>query len=386
MGLTQVERESTPPVTRKHGIYLAGPSAFQSKTAAGIARKIRSQIAVLSEHFSVALDTRMASAPLLSSRIRKALPWTSHYRWLRLDHRYEKASFVYVRFDGADRLIVDFFRRLKERVPNILVLIEFPTYPSERTASTARALEKFYWKKDRHWQPKLASFVDNFVTYSDVQEIMGVPTLRVANGVEVDRVPERRQLRPASDSTIRLIAVASMSYWQGYDRLLEGMASYYAAGGARQIELDLVGVGSEIERYRTLARIGGLEGRVRFRGTVTGSALDNLFDEADVAVSSLGRHRTPGVITTTLKSREYLARGIPMVGADARDLFDGRAEPYTYLVAATDELIDMNELVVFADSVKVRPLEATRTLRSLARQIADMRVVMEPIAQRILEG
>ncbi|MEI3231140.1 MAG: hypothetical protein V8S24_07840 [Gordonibacter pamelaeae] len=65
-----------------------------------------------------------------------------------------------------------------------------------------------------------------------------------------------------------------------------------------------------------------LEDFIVFAGAATGSKLDAFFDDADVAVGSLGLHNR-GFLGLTMKSREYCARGIPFIYSFPEKGFNG---------------------------------------------------------------
>ncbi len=73
------------------------------------------------------------------------------------------------------------------------------------------------------------------------------------------------------------------------------MAAYYACKQrSADVYLSIVGRGraETLDELRRTVRQNGLETMVRFTGPLFGEALDREFDRADMAVGSLGRHRS----------------------------------------------------------------------------------------------
>ncbi|MEZ4287925.1 MAG: glycosyltransferase [Polyangiales bacterium] len=77
----------------------------------------------------------------------------------------------------------------------------------------------------------------------------------------------------------------------------------------------MAGDGPASSELKALAETRGLTDEVVFHGIVRGRALDALFDRADIAVGSLAMHRIGLEQTSSLKNREYCARGIPFIAA-----------------------------------------------------------------------
>lgn len=135
------------------------------------------------------------------------------------------------------------------------------------------------------------------------------PHITIGNGFPVNSVPLHTP--PVfSGREVRLVCVADINFWHGIDRLLRGMELYR---GDVRIILHIAGEGKDIARLQEEVRIRGHEENVVFHGFLSGARLDRLFNESHAAVGSLGIHRLGLNEATTLKAREYCARGIPFV-------------------------------------------------------------------------
>lgn len=62
---------------------------------------------------------------------------------------------------------------------------------------------------------------------------------------------------------------------------------------------------------------------VIFHGPQHGDALTKIFESSNIAVDSLGRHRSNNEYNCSLKSKEYCARGLPFVKSHKDDAFEG---------------------------------------------------------------
>jgi glycosyltransferase involved in cell wall biosynthesis len=295
-------------------------------------------------------------------------------------------DFVYIRKTTIDRGFVRFLTTIKQKFPNCRVLIELFTYPYDKD-EFARWNTWVYYGKDKYNRNRLGGLVDRFVTYSVDEEIFGIKTIRTMNGIDVAAtrqvVPEENR----TDEAIHMIAVAYMQAHHGYERLIQGLADYYAQGGERNVIFHLVGDGPEKRGYEEMVQRFGLQEHVKFYPSTQGEALDRLYDHADLAVSSLGCYKRGVNRLSALKTRECLAKGLPMVTGCDIDVLMGTDFPY-YIQFPNDESpIAVDRIVKFYDAT-IAPqdrAELIRTIREFARRTVDMSAAMQPIVDYILQ-
>lgn len=86
------------------------------------------------------------------------------------------------------------------------------------------------------------------------KEIWGVKALRIFNSVDISQNPMTRSClsKTLHDKPIRLIGVAQLAFWHGYDRIITGMAEYYKnSSSSKAVYFDIVGSSDFGERNRT---------------------------------------------------------------------------------------------------------------------------------------
>ena len=81
-----------------------------------------------------------------------------------------------------------------------------------------------------------------------------------------------------------------------------------------------------------------------------GAALDAVYERCAIGIDSLARHRSGIVVLSSLKSREYGAKGIPMINSCKIDILE-EDFPYLLRVPADESPINMNEVFDFYDRV-----------------------------------
>jgi hypothetical protein len=80
-------------------------------------------------------------------------------------------------------------------------------------------------------------------------------------------------------------------------------------------------------------------------GKKHGKELDELFNQCDFGIGSLGRHRVGIQKIKTLKNREYAARGIPFIYSETDSDFDNK--PYVLKAPADETPIDIDSIISF---------------------------------------
>lgn len=284
-----------------------------------------------------------------------------------------RADFIYVRFQGAPPDFVAALKDLRRARPDMPIVIEFPSWPyrRERTSWRARTMGLLQdWGTGR-----LASSVDRIVTFSRQEEILGIPTLRTDNGVAVENVPVG--IIPAQDDAIRLVGLANLAFWHGYDRVIAGLAAYVRAGASPRVTFDIAGSGAEFPRLRAKIDANGLRDTVRLLGPIHGPELDRLLADAHVGISSIGMHRID-VDTSSIKSREFCARGLPFcIAYPDRDFPEGL--PFVHNLPATDDPADIPALVAWYRGLRREDPRYPQTLRAYAEAHLTWRAKMAPV-------
>ena len=95
-----------------------------------------------------------------------------------------------------------------------------------------------------------------------------------------------------------------------------------------------------------------------------GGALDEQFAWANVAVGSLGRHRSGISSIKTLKNREYAARGFAFFYSECDSDFDDK--PYIFKVPADETPVDVAAVSAFLGSLDLSPAAIRESISGLS--------------------
>jgi len=348
----------------------------------GVAKKVRSQVLALSS-FASSMDLFYPAEGCVRKNDEVIHNYGVGGLWRRMTYYFlfyffiSKQSldvdFIYIRYQRSSPIFLYMLARLKIRNPGLVVLVELPSYPYHAESTSFR--DKMFGLIDRFSRPFLRFFVDRIVTFSREKKIFGIPTIQTDNGVDVGDV----SLLPSPDVSghIRLLGLANLSFWHGYDRIISGLNRYYSAGNKRVVIFDIVGTGLEFDRLQNDVLQYGLTEYVRFHGALHGSQLDNMIGQSLVGISSIGMHRLK-VDTSNLKSREFCARGLPFVIAyEDRDFCLDL--PYVFHASANDDPIDIEALISFYENLKVTQPNYPEKMRSYAESKLTWQAKMEPV-------
>lgn len=258
------------------------------------------------------------------------------------------------------------------------LIVEHPTYPPEKGRVTSALRKPVFWYTDRVFA-RLEKFIDQYALIGDPcgETLHGVPAMNIPNGVSVDQLPPHA---PCTGPEICLLALASMSYWQGYDRLIRSLAAYQGPERVRILMVGGDGDGS-LPAWQQLAKELGVADQVTFTGPLSGDALNEAVARCDIGVGGLGLHRIGQHLSTTLKLREYMARGLPFVYA-VEDPSLPEDDRFCLRLPNDESPIDMHELVAFALRSRTLPGPAEE-MRAYARAHMSWEGILSQVFARV---
>ncbi len=253
-------------------------------------------------------------------------------------------EFVYIRSNhNANPFTIRMVRQMKRQ--GIRVVMEIPTYPYDPEYE-AQGMQKQI-AIDKLFRRRLARQLDAIVTFSDYDRIFGQQTIRISNGIDFDSIHLKTTINDTTKE-LNLIGVAEIHKWHGFDRVVKGLANYYARPRSYTVRFHVVGYFFSAQgeaEFRQLVTENKMDEYVVLHGKRHGEELDELFETCDFGIGSLGRHRVGIQVIKTLKNREYAARGIPFLYSETDSDFDHK--PYVLKVPADESAIDMDEVVSF---------------------------------------
>lgn len=304
------------------------------------------------------------------------MPFVSMYNYRNLD-KIEKNSICFIRYNGIDLNGILYLRKLRKK--NVRIYIEIPTYPYDNEMKKKKL---FY--KDKIMRNFLYRYVDKVFTYSNDKYIFRIPCINISNFVDCNKILPRAN--KSNNNEVNIIAVATLAFWHGYDRAIKGLHNYYLNTNNKVIvKLHFVGDGPILDDYKKMVKEYHLEKYVVFYGAKKGVELSNIYDICDIALDSLGRHRSGIFYNSSLKGKEYMAKGLPIISGVATELDSIDNYLYYLRVPADDSPLDINEICLFYEKVygNQSKKEVIKSISSKAKEMFNIDIAMQPIIEEL---
>ena len=196
------------------------------------------------------------------------------------------------------------------------------------------------------------------------------------NGIDTAKHPIRRI---PNISSLHILCVANVNAWHGIDRFIYGLHKYESTPDKRNIVLHIVGNGPELPHLKEVITELNLQDNVIFHGYKSGKELDEMFDMCHIALDALAGFRRELTELSSLKSREYCARGIPFI-ASSKDVDFPDGWEYIQKIPDDETPVDMNTVIDFANRVMSDP-EHPQKMRKYAEENLDWMAKMKVLKE-----
>lgn len=370
------------------GKYIYWKNVFSDEEAlTGIDNKVKDQITLFNKY---GLNCELIVAPhgIYVNRLTALFPYLRDDRisWPDISE-LEGADYMYMRRpDFVSHEYIHWLKEVRSAYPKIKIIYEIPTYPYDGEWVGFRDFN--YRIKDIWNRRKLKNYIDIIADLSGSEEIFGIPVIPMSNGVNVDstsmRNPDRGQIRGRAD----ILCVAYYSKWHGIDRFIKGLYAYYKTNVNVEVFLHLVGGGDRrcLKALRRMTKRYHLQDHVLFHGPVPRERLDKYYNECDFAIESLGVHRRKiARYSYSIKSREYIAKGMPFVYSTPIDLERFASIPFCFKSTEDEKPVDISTLIDFYLNLynKMSEREVAEKLRDFGAKWVSLDFAMEKIINYI---
>lgn len=342
----------------------------------GIEKKVRSQCAAMGEiHCELVQLPPVQYTGTYAEKIYRRLPFVPAWRKWKYKGEFDDADYVYIRQVYQDFSFVNYLKQIKKHNRKVKILYEVPTYPSHREGRVSVSNIPFYVKTLISTR-FIGKYLDRIITFYGQKEIFGVKCINTVNGISFDNIT--LPARTMNKGEIHILSVAQNAFWHGYDRALYGLARYYQSGGKQKIIYHIVG--SPLPEYRNIIDTCGLGNNVILHGPKSGEELKEIYKTAEIGIDVLGGHRKDYPVSSSLKSREYSAYGLPIITSSPIDFLPSDC-PYEYIVPYDDSEIDFEGVVNwYYGLLEDKNLnDLSQEIRAYAESKCDMSATMRPV-------
>lgn len=366
------------------GYYLFAPVEPECiGPESGVERKVRAQHKILQQYFDcelVILDPVTYSGSL-SEKVIRRLPGTAAWRKWKYCGEFNDATFIYIRQVYHDSSFVRYLRDIRKQNPDIKIIYEIPTFPYDKQKKLSLSSFSFILK-ERFSRRKCTKYINRMVTFYGQKKIWNVPCFCLMNGFDFSSVilPIRSKA-----PEINIVSVSATAFWHGYNRLLDGLHKYYQNGGNENIIYHLVG--DILPEHKKMIADYNLDKHVILYGRLADKELKDVYCKCLLGVNVLSGYSGSSPISSSLKSREYGAYGIPFFSSLAVDYLP-EDYPFLLLVPHDDSPIDIQTLVDFYHNIYDDKdcNEIAEQIRSYALDRCDMHITMKPIIDWLLHN
>lgn len=352
---------------------------FEGRGIIGVSKKIDMQLKEFRKHYDMEeIEIKRYSMSVIRNGL-ALLPFFSVcWDYTEAYQRIEAPDFLYIRKAAGERSHYLFLKYIKRNFPNCKIIVEIPTYPYWKDA-VRRITGLLLFKDFFNYYVLYPKYIDRIVTFSEDDRIFRIKTIRTMNGIDVEDVP---MIAPKeAENAIQLLAVAWISAHHGYERIIYGLQEYYQKEPEKAVNLHIVGIGPQKEFLMNLVKKLDLQAHVFFYDSKTGDELQSMYNMADIGISTLGFHREDLVKFSTLKAREYLAEGLPVVTEAGEDAFECGDKRYCCEFSADESVIDVQRIVDFYENLLSNSsrMELAKQIRQFAYEHVDNSYTMKPI-------
>ncbi|MFC5541586.1 glycosyltransferase [Ureibacillus suwonensis] len=354
-----------------NGLYLVYGDI---KGSLGVKKKVKAQVDALNS-LGINCDLfKVQSFPNKYRKVLQRLPYGLTYKkWIDCE-KIKDLDFLYIRKPIIDYQFIQDLKKIKKTKSNIKILLEIPTFPYDQELS--RFVDYPLLIKERINRKKLIEYVDRIITFSDDDEIFNIKTIKTQNGININEIKLRKI--STKDNVINLLAVASVQKWHGYDRLIKGIADYYKKNPKIEVHFYLVGDGKELPILKKLTENLNVSKYIHFEGFKSGNELDKFYNICHIGIGSLGLHRIGLTHASTLKNREYCAKGLPFIITAYDNDFPGNFK-YVYKLPQNEQPINIESIIDFYKSI-YNEKNFTLKMREYAENYLSWEAKMKPVA------
>lgn len=356
-------------------IYYSGE---ETSGDGGVSKKIRNQIKAFRNN-GINAEWNIVYR---KKKLLRILPFSSSFQWGKL--QTPDVDYIYIRWEPESYPFIRFLGRIRKKNPACKIIMEIGTYPYEKE------LKKFSNPvtiiRNKIYRTFLKKYIDLITIYTDFDSLFGIRTLKLVNTIDVRNVITPKRLYYRNDNVINVIAVASIAYYYGFDRFIRGLSAYYKSDHPYyKVYLHLVGQSADnsntLDELKELCKNLDISQYVIFYGFRSGKDLDDIYEKADIGIDVLGGHRKGDIWFGTLKSREYMCKGIPFITEYPLPNEIAPIKKYILNTPADESDIDIQHIVDFFLSIKDKESrkDVIDNMRNFAMSYCDISVAMNPV-------
>jgi len=308
-----------------------------------------------------------------------------------ISSEYSKVDFFYIRYPGATKHFFEIIKKFGSKI-----ILEHQSKELDEIRSLM-AENKFGFKPSKLMSWYQYSFLPYFLEYyygpkisKNIKASVSVTneigkyqarkgcknTLVITNGINAKKYNIKKSTQLIDELNLLFLKGSSgYSPWNGFDRLIKSIDEYISkTPDGIKIKLLVYGhhVQGEISQRNYL-----FEG-----GFVSGTELDEVIQKAHIGVSGIQVYLKNFKEGTSLKVREYVARGLPFIYAYTDPDLNEDSKEFALEFPNDDSVIDMEKVIEFAKKA-LEDKELPQKMRKYAEEHLDYEVKMKQLLEQL---
>lgn len=264
------------------------------------------------------------------------------------ENEESELKIAYIRDVFFDRKTLRILKQAKKN--NLFVIYEIHSYP------------RYTWSRKAFWiiylidiiyKKRAIKYIDRLAAMTDEKLLFPKEIVRFENGIDLCNILPQNK-KGEKEGCIRIISVSYECEVHGYDRMLLGLAEYKKKQVEQRYQIKLILVGTILPSTRQLIQNLGLEDDVVLPGVLSGKELEEMYNQCDMGMGCLAIHRRGTLSVSSLKVKEYIAKGIPFFFA-GRSLFQSEDFPYALTLESKEGPINVEGIIDFYQNTKDMP-------------------------------
>jgi len=299
-----------------------------------------------------------------------------------ISQRFDKTDIFYLRYPGASKGLFKISKKFGAKIVSEHQSKEIDEIKSHENQNQfgLRPSKLMSWYlytflpiyNENKWGSSFAKHINSIVTVTNeiarYQSKKGCKNVIVStNGIDVSSFILKEIIKPKEPLTLLFLkGTTSIAEWNGINRLIEGIDKLETP--EKKIKLVICGhyINGEIPHRNY----------IEHKGYLNKEELNGLFNEVDLGISTLALHKKNLNEASVLKSREYVARGLPFIYAYIDPDLNDEAKAFSLEFPNDDSAIDMQKVIDFAKKIAL-DTDHPQKMRKYAEEHLDYEVKMK---------
>lgn len=305
-----------------------------------------------------------------------------------ISKEYDNVDFFYIRYPGAtkqflkiikkfgSKIILEHQSKELDEIKSLMAENKFGFNPSKFLSWFQYSFMPFYL--EYYYGPKISQNIKACVAVTNeignYQEKKGCKNkIVITNGIGVFDY----QVRVSKNSNVPITLLflkgtSTIAEWNGIERIIDSIDKY--EGSKSDIKLIICGhfMDDEIPQRSF----------IEHKGYLSKEELNKLFDHVDIGISTLALYKKNFKEATVLKTREYIARGLPFIYAYTDPDLNEDAKEFSIEFPNDNSLIDLNKVIEFAKNT-LQNKELPQKMRKYAEEHLDYEVKMKKLLKEL---